>query len=51
MTALSFIRDIGLAMPVLVLSSRDGKQAVIEGLNRGADDYPMKPFDMDELIS
>ena len=38
-------------MPVLVLTSRDGKQAVIDGLNRGADDYPTKPFDMDELIS
>jgi DNA-binding response OmpR family regulator len=38
-------------MPVLVLTSRDGKQAVIEGLNQGADDYLTKPFDMDELIA
>jgi DNA-binding response OmpR family regulator len=51
MTVLSFIRDRGLTMPVLVLTSRDGKQAVIEGLNQGADDYLAKPFDMDELIA
>ena len=51
MTVLSFIRDRGLTVPVLVLTSRDGKQAVIEGLNQGADDYLAKPFDMDELIA
>lgn len=33
MTVLSFIRDKGLTVPMLVLTSRDGKQAVIEGLN------------------
>jgi DNA-binding response OmpR family regulator len=51
MTVLSFIRGKALTMPVLVLTSRDGKQAVIDGLNRGADDYLAKPFDMDELIA
>jgi DNA-binding response OmpR family regulator len=42
MTVLSFIRGKGLTMPVLVLTSRDGKQAAIEGF-----DYLTKPFDMD----
>jgi DNA-binding response OmpR family regulator len=40
MTVLSFIRGKGLTMPVL--TSRDGKQAAIEGF-----DYLTKPFDMD----
>jgi len=48
MTVLSFVQDKGLTMPVLVLTSRDGKRAVIYGLNRGADDYLTKRFDMDE---
>jgi DNA-binding response OmpR family regulator len=42
MTVLSFIRGKGLTMPVLVLTSHDGKQAAIEGF-----DYLTKPFDMD----
>lgn len=37
------------AMPVLIMTARDGVQARIAGLDQGADDYLTKPFDMDEL--
>jgi DNA-binding response OmpR family regulator len=34
---------------VILLSSRDTKASIIEGLEAGADDYLAKPFDRDEL--
>ena len=37
--------------PVLFLPARDAVQYRIEGLNAGADDYLIKPFDLDELIA
>jgi len=37
--------------PVLFLTARDAVQHRIEGLNAGADDYLVKPFDLDELIA
>ncbi len=51
MELLREIRRRGIATPVLVLTSRDGKQDVVEGLNGGADDYLAKPFAMDELLA
>ncbi len=39
------------ARPVLLLTARDAVQHRIEGLNAGADDYLVKPFDLDELIA
>ncbi|QXZ11386.1 response regulator transcription factor [Comamonas sp. Y33R10-2] len=35
--------------PVLILTARDQVQDRVAGLNLGADDYLVKPFDMDEL--
>jgi len=35
--------------PVLLLSARAGQEASIEGLEAGADDYLVKPFDLREL--
>ncbi|MCW6512814.1 response regulator transcription factor [Lichenifustis flavocetrariae] len=51
MTLLAAGRRHGIAAPVLVITAREGTQAVIEGLNGGADDYLCKPFVIDELIA
>ncbi len=37
-------------IPVILLSARAGEEARIEGLNRGADDYLVKPFSARELL-
>jgi len=39
------------ATPVLILTAKEGKQAIVELLNAGADDYLAKPFDLGELIA
>jgi len=43
------LRTDGSVIPVLVLTARDAISERIEGLDRGADDYMIKPFDLDEL--
>lgn len=39
------------ATPVLILSARDATRDRIQGLNAGADDYLVKPFDLEELLA
>jgi DNA-binding response OmpR family regulator len=39
------------SVPVLIASARDAVPERIKGLNAGADDYLLKPFDLDELIA
>jgi DNA-binding response OmpR family regulator len=39
------------SMPVLVVTARDTVAERVLGLNAGADDYLVKPFDLDELIA
>jgi len=41
----------GNALPVLVLSARDAVRDRIVALDLGADDYLIKPFDIDELLA
>ena len=38
-------------VPVLVLTARDGLDDRIDGLNLGADDYMVKPFELRELVA
>jgi two-component system response regulator QseB len=38
-------------VPVLVLTARDAVSDRVAGLNAGADDYVLKPFDMQELVA
>ncbi|MDR0201052.1 MAG: response regulator transcription factor [Delftia acidovorans] len=44
-------RSQGLQVPVLVLTARDAVSQRIEGLQTGADDYLVKPFDLHELAA
>jgi DNA-binding response OmpR family regulator len=43
------LRARGMTRPVLLLTARGTVEARIAGLNAGADDYLVKPFDTDEL--
>lgn len=43
------IRKKENATPILILTARDSIDDKIKGLNAGADDYMVKPFDLDEL--
>lgn len=45
------LRQKKSALPVLFLSARDSVADRIEGLDLGADDYLVKPFDFDELLA
>ncbi len=49
MAVLQWIRQRVLALPVLILTARDGVDDRVHGLNAGADDYLTKPFIMAEL--
>ena len=49
MTVLRTLRARGDATPVIVLTARDQRGDRVAGLDAGADDYLVKPFDLDEL--
>ena len=51
MAILASLRSMGNAMPVLIASARDTARDRIAGLEAGADDYVLKPFDLDELVA
>ena len=45
------LRDQGLDTPVLFLTAKDAVADRVKGLDLGADDYLVKPFDFDELLA
>lgn len=45
------IRRAGNNIPVLIITARDGLSDRVEGLDQGADDYLVKPFELAELIA
>ena len=51
LTVLRRWREVGLAMPVLVLTARGSWHEKVTGIDGGADDYMAKPFRMEELLA
>ncbi|MBU0500446.1 MAG: response regulator [Gammaproteobacteria bacterium] len=49
LTVLRALRQRGSDLPVLILTARDAIEDRVRGLDLGADDYLVKPFDLDEL--
>ena len=45
------IRGRNNAVPVLIITARDAVESRIQGLDLGADDYVLKPFEMAELLA
>ena len=48
---LSEYRQRGGMLPVLIITARDATADRVSGLDAGADDYLVKPFDLDELFA
>ena len=44
-------RAKGKSLPILLLTARSSIPQRVDGLNRGADDYLTKPFELDELLA
>ncbi|MBI4779039.1 response regulator transcription factor, partial [Candidatus Falkowbacteria bacterium] len=44
-------RDANITTPIIILTARDGKNEIIDGLNAGADDYVVKPFSFEVLLA
>lgn len=51
LTACRRIREKGLRTPVLMLTARHDVADRVAGLDAGADDYLVKPFDLEELLA
>lgn len=45
------LRESGHTLPILILTAKDTLQDKIRGLDLGADDYMIKPFELNELLA
>lgn len=45
------LRSCGYQLPILMLTARDTSTDKVKGLDAGADDYVVKPFDLQELLA
>jgi DNA-binding response OmpR family regulator len=51
LSLLQNLRKEGHGMPVLILTARDALLDRVQGLDKGADDYMVKPFELPELLA
>ncbi len=51
LSVLASLRSAGNVVPVMILTARDQISDKVRGLDLGADDYMVKPFDLDELAA
>jgi two-component system response regulator QseB len=51
LAVLKSMRERGNRLPVLIITARDAVPERVQGLDSGADDYIVKPFDLDELAA
>jgi two-component system response regulator QseB len=51
LAVLRSLRAAGQSLPVMVITARDAVADRVAGLDAGADDYVVKPFDLDELAA
>lgn len=45
------LRSYGYSLPIMMLTARDTSTDKVNGLDAGADDYVVKPFDLQELLA
>ena len=51
LSVLQALRQSGSTLPILILTARDGLEDRVRGLDLGADDYLVKPFESAELLA
>ena len=51
LTVLNELRNQKSSLPVIILTARDSIESKVQGLDYGADDYLVKPFEIQELMA